>query len=467
MAPIESLEQVIQSSQSQIAQDPAAHANQLRNLAKKSGGNIILGSLLPVAPPTPVEDTDVPAEPPAPVQNDPLDIMDPAQSTLAVLFILSARVLPESPAPPPLQHISNFCTNFNPEHARLAPERVTLLAQGIYTLAERNQALPEAIPLLMSLVRRYPPHVGYLTTIHPLLLAACVQTHHFTTVVPLLAEGITEIDTQISDVQYTDNLQYHYLGGCVYAALKRFKEAEDFFETTVTAPATVASAIQLEAYKKLGLIQLILYGELRNPPRYVSSSVTRVYKTQTAYLNFAKNYGIASPNEIPASDVEIFTRDNNMGLLKQAVARIPYWAVHKLTKVYVSLSLAEIGQSIKVSDPATVKTLIQTMITTGEIHATISPSGIVKFEDAPLQTINEAEGERLLGLARAQCLKLMELDKQIAKSKPYITAALREREHSTTDFGGPGFMAEESDYPGALGLKIRGLGGGAWEEEMA
>ncbi|KAH7337608.1 hypothetical protein B0J17DRAFT_663586 [Rhizoctonia solani] len=389
MAPIESLEQVVQSAQSQIAQDPAAHVTQLRNLVKKAGGNIILGSLLPVAPPTP---------PPAPVQNDPLDIIDPTQCTLAVLFILY--------------------------HARLAPERVTMLAQGMYTLAERSQALPEAIPLLMSLVRRYPPHVGYLTTIHPLLLAACVQTRHFTTVVPILAEGITEIDTQISDVQYTDNLQYHYLGGCVYAALKRFKEAEDFFETTVTAPATVASAIQLEAYKKLGLIQLILYGELRNPPRYVSSAVTRVYKTQTAYLNFAKTYGVANPNEIPAGDVEIFTRVSrqNMGLLKQAIARIPYWAVHKLTKVYVSLSLTEIGQAIKISDPAAVRTLIQTMITTGEIYATISPSGIVKLEDAPLQSINEVEGERLLGLARAQCLKLMELDKQIAKSKPYITA---------------------------------------------
>ncbi|KAF8752144.1 reductase [Rhizoctonia solani] len=413
MAPIESLEQVIQSAQSPISQDPTAHSNQLRNLAKKPGGNIILGSLLPVAPPTPVEG-DAPPEPPASTQNDPLDLIDPAHSTLVALFILSARVLPESPAPPPLQHISNFCTNFNPEHARLAPERVTMLAQGIYTLAERNQAISDAIPLLMSLVRRYPPHVGYLTTIHPLLLAACVQARHFTTVIPILAEGITEIDTQISDVQYTDNLQYHYLGGCIYGALKRYKEAEDFFETTVTAPATAASAIQLEAYKKLGLIHYEIL-------QYVSSAVNRIYKAQTAYMNFAKTYGSANLNDIPASDVEAFTRDNNMGLLKQAIARIPYWAVHKLTKVYVSLSLTEIGQAIKVSDPATVRTLIQTMITTGEIHATI-PLWIVKFEDPPLQTINEAEGERLLGLARAQCLKLMELDKQIAKGKPYISA---------------------------------------------
>jgi hypothetical protein len=95
MAPIETLEQVVQSSHSILAQDPAAHANLLRNLAKKPGGNLILASCLPVAPPTPVADeapateaTPTPAEPPAPTQNDPLDIIDPTQCTIAFLFIL-------------------------------------------------------------------------------------------------------------------------------------------------------------------------------------------------------------------------------------------------------------------------------------------------------------------------------------------------------------------------------------------
>ncbi|KAG8737901.1 hypothetical protein FRC10_007548 [Ceratobasidium sp. 414] len=413
MAPLlESLEHVVQSTQAAISQDPHGHATALRALSKKQGGNLILASLLPVAPPTPVADDEpgAPAEPaPAPVANDPLDIVDPAQCTLVVLYILSARVHHESPTPVHFQHIVNFCTEFDPAHARLAPERVTMLAKGIYGLAERNQA--------------------------------------------------------ISDVHYTDNLQYHYLGGCIYAGLKRFKDAEDFFELTVTAPATVASAVQIEAYKKLTLIQLILYGEARNPPRYISGVVTRMYKTQTTYLNLAKNYGIVNPHEMPAGDAETFSRDNNLGLLKQALARIPFWAVHKLTKTYVSLSLAEIGQAIKIADEGTVRILLQTMISTGEIFATISPSGIVRFEDAPIPAMTAAEGERALGLARTQCLKLIELDKQVARSKSYLTAALRERDHGAADYGGAGFMGEEADYPGALGLKIRGLP--TWDEDMS
>lgn len=56
---------------------------------------------------------------------------------------------------------------------------------------------------------------------------------------------------------------YHYAGGVVFGALKRWKEAEEFFEIVVTAPGQAAAAIQLEALKKLTLVQLILYGKVR------------------------------------------------------------------------------------------------------------------------------------------------------------------------------------------------------------
>jgi COP9 signalosome complex subunit 3 len=45
------------------------------------------------------------------------------------------------------------------------------------------------------------------------------------------------------------------------AALKRWTEAEEFFELVVSAPGHVPSAIQLEALKKLILVQLIAKGK--------------------------------------------------------------------------------------------------------------------------------------------------------------------------------------------------------------
>jgi len=71
---------------------------------------------------------------------------------------------------------------------------------------------------------------------------------------------ITEIDNSLGDLHYNDNLVYHFAGGMVFAALKRWEEAEEFFEICVSSPAQVPAAIQLEAYKKLTLVQLISRG---------------------------------------------------------------------------------------------------------------------------------------------------------------------------------------------------------------
>jgi len=74
---------------------------------------------------------------------------------------------------------------------------------------------------------------------------------------------ITIISTTLSpDLHYNDNLIYHYAGGIALAALKHWAEAEEFFEMVVSAPGQVPSAIQLEALKKLVLIQLIAKGRV-------------------------------------------------------------------------------------------------------------------------------------------------------------------------------------------------------------
>lgn len=44
--------------------------------------------------------------------------------------------------------------------------------------------------------------------------------------------------------------------------LRRFEDAEECFEAVVAAPAQAPAAIQLEALKKLALVQLIQYGKV-------------------------------------------------------------------------------------------------------------------------------------------------------------------------------------------------------------
>ena len=83
---------------------------------------------------------------------------------------------------------------------------------------------------------------------------------------------ITEIDISLGDLHYNDNLVYHYAGGMAFAALKQWEEAEEFFEICVSSPAQVPAAIQLEAYKKLTLVQLISRGTVSVPSLVTRSS---------------------------------------------------------------------------------------------------------------------------------------------------------------------------------------------------
>jgi COP9 signalosome complex subunit 3 len=86
---------------------------------------------------------------------------------------------------------------------------------------------------------------------------------HFSIILPVLSTQISTISTALyPDLCYNDNLIYHYGGGMALAALKRWAEAEEFFEMVASAPGQVPSAIQLEALKKLLLVQLISKGKV-------------------------------------------------------------------------------------------------------------------------------------------------------------------------------------------------------------
>jgi COP9 signalosome complex subunit 3 len=92
----------------------------------------------------------------------------------------------------------------------------------------------------------------------------CVSTRNFLAALPVLSYPITNFDTSISpELHYSDNLSYHYTGGIALAALKRWAEAEEYFEICVTSPGTYPAALQLEALKKLRLVQLISGGKVR------------------------------------------------------------------------------------------------------------------------------------------------------------------------------------------------------------
>jgi len=116
------------------------------------------------------------------------------------------------------------------------------------------------------------------------------------------------IDLSLSDLTYHDHLLYHYAGGMALAALKKWSEAEELFEICASSPGPAASAIQMEALKKLVLVQLIhsgkvhlsfthrwtihsfnAFGQTSPPPKYMHPILMRLFK-QSPYASFLNAY---------------------------------------------------------------------------------------------------------------------------------------------------------------------------------
>ncbi|KAJ7045189.1 hypothetical protein C8F04DRAFT_526871 [Mycena alexandri] len=358
---------------------------------------------------------------------DPLTILDMRQNTLGVLYIMSAR-LNTSNAPVPPNLVTNFCQNFLPEQARMAPERVTMLAKGIMRLANQHNNISWAVAPLFNLLARYPPDRSYLTTIHPIFLQTCLMANQPTAALPVLRHPIASISTALSDLNYNDNLIYHYLGGMALAVLKRWAEAEEYFEICVTAPGAVPAALQFEALKKLRLVQLISRGAVSPLPKYAHGALSRLLKN-SVYTDLINAYpqNTERLHLLLDKEKQTFSSDRNLGLLLQVIDRAPRWTLKKLTATYVTLGLGDIARVVGISSEDEVRALILSMIETGDISAQISASGTVTFSDPPPQFTKE-EVDTVLYDAQRQSDVLEALELEMARSKEFINKAVKSQD---------------------------------------
>jgi COP9 signalosome complex subunit 3 len=380
---------------------------------------------------------------------DPLTVLDFTQHTVGVLHILSARFRTKNNLPT-LGYFESFCQNFDVTQAIIASEHVVYLARNLQDIAESTDSPKQPLTCLLYLVSRFPPSPSYLTPIHPIFIAGCVATGHFSMALPVLQIPITEIDNYLGDLHYNDNLVYHYAGGAAFAALKKWEEAEEFFEICVSSPAQVPAAIQLEAYKKLTLVQLISRGTAPAVPKYTNNSLVRLLKA-SPYGAFSKAYPqqIGTLKKVAESDAALFANDGNTGLINQALERAPRRLIKKLTSTYLTLSLAEIGKNVRMSNVDEVRALVLKMIEQDEICATISADDTVTFSDPPVQ-LSKTEIDQVLADAQSQAALFAALNREIGKSKEFLSKATKNKD----EWGGP---PEEEIYAGG--------NVGAWMEE--
>ncbi|TFK31009.1 hypothetical protein BDQ12DRAFT_377887, partial [Crucibulum laeve] len=214
-----------------------------------------------------------------------------------------------------------------------------------------------------------------------------------------------------------------------FGALKRWAEAEDFFEICISIPG-YPSALQLEAVKKLRLVQLISKGKISPLPKYASQTLSKQFKNSPyqAFVN-AYPHNRQALKEILDKDRALFTVERNGGLLQQAFLRAPRWAIKKLTATYVTLSLADIGREVGMDSEEEVRALLLSMIESNDISAQLTASGTVTFSDPPPQFTRAQIDQVLLDVQR-QAAGLGELDGDIGRGKEFLSKALKNREDS-------------------------------------
>jgi len=144
----------------------------------------------------------------------------------------------------------------------------------------------------------------------------------------------------------------------------------------------------VEAFKKYILVSLILTGQLAPLPKYVSSVVHRHIKNICPqYQDLAASFSTYNAEEVlkcVTSNVELFKKDGNFGLVKQCIQSLSRNNIKRLTQTYLTLSLQDIAVSVKLTGPAEAERAVLKMIEDGDIFATINQKdGMVSFSEDP------------------------------------------------------------------------------------
>lgn len=261
-----------------------------------------------------------------------------------------------------------------------------------------------------------------LTAVHADLCQLSLIAKVFNPAVKFLDIDVTAIantDDANHDAKYF--LLYYYYGGMIYTAMKNYERALYFFEVAVSTPALAMSHIMLESYKKYILVSLILHGKVLPIPKYSSQVISRFMKPLShAYHELANAYGTTLSEELRTVATkyrENYVRDTNLGLVKQVASSLYKKNIQRLTKTFLTLSLADVASRVQLSGPAEAEKIILNMIKSGDIFASINQKdGMVVFKDDP-QKFNTPE--MFLKVQQDIC-RVMELQKEIAKKEEAI-----------------------------------------------
>ncbi|GMH40686.1 hypothetical protein BSKO_08590 [Bryopsis sp. KO-2023] len=347
-----------------------------------------------------------------------LEGLSPSQHSLAYLFILwswSNDALNANGDAAFMTLASVFLRECTEMQVSLAPGKFCSVCRAYKHQALKMRVARRAILPLRDALEKLLPTKEHISPVHVDFLQICMTTKHYSAVGDLLERDIYEVDPEKTSLTLTDFLLYCYYGARVCIGLKKFPRAMELLYLAIVAPSMVPNAIMVMSYKLFLLLSLIRSGTVQELPKYTASSIQRVLKGGEceAYIALGEAFGTHEGSVLDScieKHSEVFETDNTVGLVKQVLASLVKRNILRLTRTYVTLSLADIAGSVGLPSADSAEMYVLKMIEAGEIHAEISEvDGMVRFMEDPEAYDNVEMAEHL----DKQMLRCTELDRKL------------------------------------------------------
>jgi len=357
--------------------------------------------------------------------------LDPAQHSLGYLAVLVARIGQVGDNETEvwnemLGKCDKLVSDCNTDQIKFSPNSLSDLCHIVTTeLVKReshasHQAI-RGISIMVRAIKKLQQTPTSLTPVHSDLAKLCLLSKCFSPALPFLDTDINLVCKENDRFDAVYLLLYYYYGGCIYSALKKFERALFFFEVCVTTPTAAVSHIMLEAYKKYQLVGLLVH--LDKPktfkdnlalPKYTSPIVGKFLKPLcVAYNDLVTAYNSNNVTELRTTITkyqDVYTGDNNMGLVKQVVTSQTRASIRRLTRTFITMSLVDLASRVGLNSPEQVEKELVNMIQSGSIHATISQQdGMVRFDTSQ----GNFSSPDMLALLEDGVSAAISLDKQV------------------------------------------------------
>ncbi|CAF0945969.1 unnamed protein product [Adineta steineri] len=329
-----------------------------------------------------------------------------------------------------LTQVDTFIQTSSAEQVYYLPQYLCEICHVITERLRKENRARVGIPILyraIELLRREP---GQLLSIHSDLYQLCLLCQWFEPALTYLETDIIDINRENGKFDVKHLLLSYYYGGMIYACIKQFDRAANFFENVITAPATATSAITVEAYKKYVLVKLISGTIPTNHlPTYTSRNVQQTIKSlcstqYTELFNLFNNGTLTQFDEFVNRHRDQYARDRNLGLIKQTRNAFICNSIQQLTKTFLTVSLKDLANRVQLQSTNEAEKYLIDMIENGQIFASINKKdGMVIFHGSP----ERFDANNMLAKLQDETEKRMqaekqlkELERQISLSKAYI-----------------------------------------------